>query len=150
MPRKFTAADGLIPGDLVHCGLDHLTAARLLFRSEPGHFDAAGYLTHIGVELLLKGWLLDSVGSFRDSHNLEALYDRLESECGATPLTEKHKELLAVLNQYAELRYPNRRKPTEIGDGNWPEIEALVGHLCRSMPKTLEQALEGIDPTKKA
>ena len=150
MARTFTAADGLIPGDLIHCGLDHLTAARLLFGSEPGHFDAAGYLAHIGVELLLKGWLLETTHQFRDTHQLSNLYVQLVSEAGAPPLDTNQSALLAVLDQYAALRYPNRKQPTGIGNENWPEIEALIGHLLRSMPKSIEEAIAQIDPVKKA
>lgn len=69
-PRIFTTADGLLPVDLAHCGLDHLTAAQRLFNSDPSHYDSAGYLAHIGVELLLKGWLLETTGRFEAIHNL--------------------------------------------------------------------------------
>lgn len=58
MARKFTVEDGLVPVDLLHCGLDHLAASKALFKLSPAGFDSAGYLAHIGVELLLKAWLL--------------------------------------------------------------------------------------------
>lgn len=150
MPRKFNAADGLIPADLVHCGIDHLSASRLLFKSDPRHFDAAGYLTHIGVELLLKGWLLESVGNFHDRHDLMILYDRLVSEAGASQLTDMQRALLAVLNNYGELRYPNRKRPTEIGNENWLAIEVLVDQIVHSMPASLELAIGMIASTNKA
>ncbi|MGF6781631.1 hypothetical protein P3T21_006867 [Paraburkholderia sp. GAS334] len=34
MRKKFTADDGVTTADMVHCGLDHLTAAQLLFASD--------------------------------------------------------------------------------------------------------------------
>jgi HEPN domain-containing protein len=150
MPRKFTTADGLVPEDLIHCGLDHITAAQLLFESDPGHFDAAGYLIHIGVELLLKGWLLETTGFFKDTHDLRLLYERLVSQASAVPPDNKQRGLLATLDEYANLRYPNRKHPTEIGTENLPEIEALIGHLLRSMPERIEQLVGQIDPVKKA
>ena len=53
-PRIFTPTDGLLPVDLAHCGLDHLTSAQKLFNSGPSHYDSAGYLAHIGIELLVR------------------------------------------------------------------------------------------------
>ncbi len=73
MARRFTQKDGLLPEDLVHCGLDHLAAAEALFATNASHFDSAGYLAHIGVELLLKGWHLQVFGEFEGIHNLHTL-----------------------------------------------------------------------------
>jgi hypothetical protein len=36
MARQFTAADGPVTADMIHCRLDHLTAAHLLFESDAG------------------------------------------------------------------------------------------------------------------
>ena len=77
MARVFSVSEGFAPVDFVHFGLDHTTAAGALFETSPSHFDSAGYLAHIGVELLLKGWLLQELGQFEGIHNLKALYARL-------------------------------------------------------------------------
>ena len=116
MPRNFTRADGLVPADLVHCGLDHMTAALVLFDTDPSHYDSAGYLAHIGVELLLKGWLLEAAGSFRGSHKLGPLYRELVESHGAPRLSSDAGAMLEKLDSYEVLRYPNRDQPTEVGN----------------------------------
>lgn len=148
--RTFYVDDGLVPADFVHCGLDHVTAARLLFDSDPSHFDSAGYLAHIGVELLLKAWLLQVNGQFDGVHSLRELYSQLEGKCGATKLESPQIAILNVLDQYEQLRYPNPKHPTEVGEDDWPQIESLVGFICRAMPLEIAEMLEGIVPGRKA
>lgn len=143
-PRIFTTADGVLSVDLAHCGLDHLTAAQRLFNSDPSHYDSAGYLAHIGVELLFKGWLLETTGRFEGIHNLGALHGQLVSFAAAPTLDDQSLIVLALLDQYESLRYPNRKNPTEVGQGDWSAIEALVGLLCRSMPPSLERELGNV------
>lgn len=143
-PRIFTADDGLLPVDLAHCGLDHLTAAQKLFKSDPSHYDSAGYLAHIGVELLFKGWLLETTGRFEGIHNLGALHGQLVSFAAAPALDARSLIVLSLLDEYESLRYPNRRSPTEVGQDHWPAIEALVGLLWRSMPKSIERGLVNV------
>lgn len=150
MARTFSTSDGLVPVDFAHCGLDHTTAARVLFGSDPSHYDSAGYLAHIGVELLLKSWLLQVLGQFEGVHNLMALYSELESKCGAPALNAGQIELLATLDGYEQLRYPNPKKPTEVGDGDWVRIEAFVGFVCNAMPQEIPSALEQVVPGRKA
>lgn len=141
--RIFSVAkDGLIPSDFLHSGLDHMTAAKLLFDSSPDHYDSGGYLAHIAVELLIKAWLLEIAGEFEGVHNLEILYAHLVEKHGISPLDEKHQATLRMLDQFEQLRYPNRKEPVEIGSTDFPGIDALVGHLCRSMPEAIPKALE--------
>ncbi|MES2687145.1 MAG: HEPN domain-containing protein [Pseudomonadota bacterium] len=145
-----TEKDGLVAADFLHGGLDHMTAAKLLFKSDdPSHFDSAGYLAHMAVELLVKSWLLEVAGEFEGIHNLQSLYDVLQKKYGVVPLDDEQQQVLKMLDQFEQLRYPNPKQPTEIGDEDLPRIEALVGHLCRSMPKTIPEALEKIEPGRK-
>ncbi len=150
MARTFSTADGLVPVDFAHCGLDHITAARALFETDPSHYDSAGYLAHIGVELLLKCWLLQVAGQFEGIHNLQLLYEQLAAKHGAPKLDESQTEVLTMLDQYEQLRYPNPKQPTEIGDEDWPKIERFVAFLCREMPQEIEKALEQVVPGRKA
>lgn len=150
MAREFSAKDGLVPVDLLHCGLDHLDAAKALFASNPIHYDSAGYLSHIGVELLIKAWLLQVTKSFEGIHNCKALYERLAEKCGTDKLTDEQAAIVGVLDGYESLRYPNRNKPTEVGDESWARVEALVGHICRAMPKELVAELEKVRAGTKA
>jgi len=151
MARVFTAEnDGVVAADFLHAGRDHMTAAKLLFESDdPSHFDSAGYLAHMAVELLLKAWLLEVAGEFEGIHNLQALYDVLQKKYGVSPLDDDQQGVLRILDQFEQLRYPNPKRPTEIGDEDLPRTEALVEHLCRSMPKTIPNALEKIEPGRK-
>lgn len=141
--------DGLVPCDFLHSGVDHMTAAKLLFESDPSHFDSAGYLAHMAVELLVKAWLLETAGEFEGIHNLQALYDVLAKKYGASPLSGEHQRVLKMLDQFEQLRYPNPKQPTDIGDADLPHIEALVGHLCRAMPQSIPEALEKIEAGRK-
>lgn len=150
MARTFSTADGFNPVDFAHCGLDHTTAAGALFDTDPSHYDSAGYLAHIGVELLLKSWLLQVLGQFEGIHYLTALYAELESKCGAPKLDSGQIELLATLDGYEQLRYPNPKQPTEVGDEDWPKIEAFVGFVCNAMPQAIPKALEQVVPGRKA
>jgi HEPN domain-containing protein len=150
MAHVYSKADGLIAADLIHCGLDHMTAAGALFGSDPSHFDSAGYLAHIGVELLLKGWLLEAAGRFDGIHSVQKLFRQLQQDHGAPTMSERQEELLKMLDDYEALRYPNLNKPTEVGNDDWPEIEALVGTLCRSMPQSVQEALGKVVAGRKA
>jgi HEPN domain-containing protein len=149
MARTFTTADGLIPVDLLHSGLDHFSAATELFRSSPSFLDSAGYLAHISVELLLKSWLLHSAGQFAGIHALRDLYDELAKSHGAVPLSEEEARILALLDEYAQLRYPNRNSPTEVGTEDLPAIEALIEAILGRLPKELREALDKVSPVQK-
>lgn len=150
MVRVFAPKDGVVAVDLLHCGLDHLDAAKALFGSNPSHFDSAGYLGHIGVELLLKAWLLHVTGEFEGIHSCTVLFERIMQECAAPKATDEHLAALVLLDQHESLRYPNRKAPTEVGDDQWPTIESFVGHICRSMPKELSGELEKVEAGRKA
>jgi HEPN domain-containing protein len=78
-PRIFTSKDGLVAVDLIHCAMDYLSAAELLFGSGPHLYDSASYLAHLGIEMLLKGWLLEVNGSFEGVHLLSNLHGTLLS-----------------------------------------------------------------------
>ncbi len=149
MARVFTKDDGLIPVDLVHCALDHLSAAQALFESNPAHYDSAGYLAHIGVEMLLKGWLLEVNGSFKGTHNLNELYNNLIVAGAAPELDDDNTSVLNILDGYEKLRYPNLNAPTEVGDNDWIDINNLVGIMCRSIPLEIEEALSKINQSDK-
>ena len=144
MHREFMKSDGLLPVDLVHSAMDHLTAAELLFDAGPHLYDSAGYLSQLGIELLLKGWLLEVVGFFDGTHSLKDLYNTLCTEI-ADDLEEIDAAILGKLDNFADLRYPNRHSPVEIGDDDWEQISIEVGHICRAMPEEIVAELEKIN-----
>lgn len=147
--KVFSTKNGLVAVDLLHCALDHLSAAELLFNSTPDRYDSAGYLAHLGVELLLKSWSLHGVGEFEGVHRLEALYDTLIGKLSAPALSEADRSTLRKLDTFAELRYPNRNEPTPVGTEDWDTIRTLVGAICNSMPNALTSELEKIEPGNK-
>jgi hypothetical protein len=51
----YTVADGVSVPDLLHFGLDHISAAQTLLKSNARHFDSAGYLTHLGFGTFIEG-----------------------------------------------------------------------------------------------
>ena len=136
-PRTFAKKDGVRAGDLLQCGEDHLSAAKALFSSSPAYFDSAGYLTHMGLELLMKSWLLKAAGEFPGIHRLSDLYDDLVRRHGAPSLTKAERNLLAKLDKFETLRYPNRKSPTEVGTADSQAAEGFVAKLRSLMPKSI-------------
>lgn len=76
MAKKFTEKQGYSPRDLFHFGIDHLESGRILYTQGPASsFDSAGYLAHLGIELLLKAWHLHQFKRFENEHSLVKLYE---------------------------------------------------------------------------
>lgn len=148
--RTFTRADGYIPADLAHCGIDHLGAAEVLFKTGPSHYDSAGYLSHLGIELVLKGWLLEAAGAFNDGHRLSDLYQDLVNRKLAEPLDATSTALLTKLDTFFSLRYPKPEAPTEIGSEDLDTVRELGRLLYKAIPESLRHELEKIEPGKKA
>jgi hypothetical protein len=51
--KMFSRSDGYTEQDLLQSATDHLASARRLFEGGPRCFDSAGYLSHLGIELIL-------------------------------------------------------------------------------------------------
>ncbi len=149
MPRNYSAADGHTVRDLLHYGLDHLSAARHLLNSSASWFDSAGYLAHIAVELLLKAWHLEVFGSFPAVHSLLQLWTELSEQPDVRPLAPGTVRTLALLDQYEKLRYPNLLNQIEIGSEHIVRIDALIKALHMRMPLGLSEAREKIDVLQK-
>lgn len=149
MVKRFTRADGFKPEDLMHSGIDHIGSAEVLFQRDPSCYDSAGYLAHLGLELILKGMHLFTLHEFQDSHELKKLYDRLQANETVPPLGAEMRDLLARLSTFGELRYPKPAGPVEIGSDDLPEIRAFARVLLHAMPKDLLAALEAIVPGRK-
>jgi HEPN domain-containing protein len=136
--RKFTKEDGVEAGDLLHCGVDHLSAARYLFAASPSFYDSAGYLAHIGIELLLKSWLLEVAGEFPGIHNISELWSTLMNDHGGPALSEDESRLLTKLDQFETLRYPSRKVPMEVGTEDWEMIDVFSEKVRGCMPQSIE------------
>ena len=151
MPKRvFTRDDGYVPADLVRCGVDHLSAARHLFERDPDAYDSAGYLSQLGIELILKGWLLEASGKFSDDHRLSRLYGELVRQKRAEPLDAEMVALLGKLDSFFNLRYPKPERPMEIGSEDADRVRVFASMLYHSMPKSLLDALGKLESNKKA
>ncbi len=148
--RVFTK-DDYNAADLLQGGLDHIKAAELLLRQSPEVFDSAGYLAHMGFELMLKSWMLHSTGSFKGIHSLEALIKDMQENKLQISLTEKEQQTLAYLKSFEELRYPTirNRNSVEIGSEDIDQIYELADAIWQQMPEKLIEEHEHIPPGKK-
>ena len=146
--KKFKARDGFKSEDLIQYALDHLTSAKLLFESDPRCYDSAGYLAHLGLEVMLKSILLKLTGEFPAGHNLESLYN-LAKKIGARQIRKDEVKTLKKINQFFKLRYANPQNPIEIGDDDWEIIEQLFYNLLTNFPADILSKLNNSDYYKK-
>lgn len=148
-PRVFKRVDGFEPKDLIHSGLDHVNAAENLFGASASFFDSAGYLVHMGFELLLKAWHLEVFGEFFGIHSLRELVRQLRVKGQEINLSEEENEVLKIADRYSELRYPNPKQGIEVGMDDWEKINALLNRVWEQAPNAFDGYFESIDPTRK-
>jgi len=146
----FTSADGYTVEDLLHFGYGHFDAARALFQADAAFLDSAGYLAHLGVELVLKAWHLAWFGQFDNTHDLVELFDALKNKDGALDIGGENQRFLSELDKFYLLRYPRQKDgPVEVGSDQLEHLDALLEALWKVMPKQLVEIYEKIDPTMK-
>jgi len=102
--KKFTRQNGFSETELLHWAIDHLASAKILFEANPRCFDSAGYLSHLGIELILKAILLNGRNEFPNEHSLVELSNSIETYGAKFNYTNEHKETLEVLDGFNELR----------------------------------------------
>jgi HEPN domain-containing protein len=144
MAKHFTEADGYSVRDILHFGVDHLESARILFGQGANCLDSAGYLSHLGLELLLKAWHLHQFKSFENKHDLVGLYGCLKPYLDGTPFSTEQEDFLRQLDSYYELRYPRQHDPIETGTDDWVLIDKLLDTLWAQMPEELLSVLSEI------
>ncbi len=149
MPRIFKSEEGYQARDLIHYGLDHVNAAENLFRSSPSYFDSAGYLLHMGFELLLKAWHLEVLSEFPAVHCLTDLVEELQKNGRQLSLTDAEWCVLEMVDSYGELRYPNPNVGTEVGSDDWESVDSLLKTILEQTPESFDEYVETIDPTRK-
>ena len=148
-PRVFKRTDGFEPRDFIHSGLDHVNAAESLFKANASFFDSAGYLVHMGFELLLKAWHLEVFGEFCGIHSLRDLVQQLREKGQELNLSEEENDVLEIADTYGELRYPNPKQGVEVGTDDWEKIDALLNRIWEQTPNTFDGYFQSIDPTRK-
>jgi len=138
--------------DLLQAGLDHLKAAEILLRESPEVFDSAGYLAHLGIELMIKSWMIISIGSFNAIHSLKQLIKDMEKGNCKLSLTERELQTLAYIEKFKDLRYPSliSRNPVEIGSADIDQINQLADTIWQQMPDQLVTEYGEISHGKKA
>lgn len=115
----------------------------------PRCLDSAGYLSHLGLELLLKAFLLLVTGNFRDDHSLANLLRALEANGAKVSLSEAHAATIKQLDEFYNLRYPQPAGSPTVGDVAWNSIHSLFSALGEQLPETLRRELSKLDRTKK-
>lgn len=144
--KKFTRQDGFSERELLHWAIDHLAAAKILFDENHRCFDSAGYLIHLGIELVLKAILLNSNNEFPNEHSLAELSNLIGKEGVKLNYTNNQEETLKTLDSFNELRYPKASIPIEIGTDDWTKIKAFFEHLIFMLPDEIQQDLRQIKP----
>jgi len=115
----------------------------------PRCVDSAGYLSHLGLELLLKAFLLLVTGEFRDDHSLANLLRALEADGAKVNLSEEHAATIKQLDEFYNLRYPQPAGSPSVGDLAWTAIHSLFSALAEQLPEDLRRELFKLDRTKK-
>ena len=146
---KYKREDGYFEEDLLQSSMHHLHAASLLFQRGPDLYDSGGYLVHLSIELLLKSWLLSLTGEFPGTHNLQDLRQKIAVVTADIKLTKEQNKTIELINRLYELRYPNRRTPTEVGSETFKLVFQLYEVLEVRLPNDLKQKLASLPHEKK-
>jgi HEPN domain len=162
--KSFTEKQGYKPVDLLHAASDHLFSANTLFSAgglfdlvgiisieAPRCFDSAGYLSHLGIELMLKALLLSQARHFPDEHSLNKLLIMIQSSGAVLSIDSGDKAILSKLDQFAKLRYPdpNGVGLPSIGEDDWPMIHRLWSKLFDQLPEIVKREACDIDRSMK-
>jgi HEPN domain-containing protein len=141
--------DGFFPEDILQSSFHHYEAAKKLLNDAPGLFDSGGYILHLSIELMLKAWVLHINGEFDGTHSLQHLRQCLIESGTKLPFTKEENKVLDHLDSLNKLRYPNRKKPTEVGSEELQLAETIVQKIWQSIPHDLVTAYESIPSGSK-
>jgi len=146
----YTEKDGYTIEDLLHFGYGHIDAARALLQDDSEFFDSAGYLAHLGVELVLKAWHLAWFNQFDNTHDLITIFGDLKTNSVFLDIGVENEVFLEELDKFYFLRYPRRKDgPIEVGSDQLEPLDALLDALWEAMPKQLIETYEKIDRANK-
>jgi HEPN domain-containing protein len=147
--KTFTRRDGFTQLDLLHFAADHLGCAKVLSGRSSRCFDSAGYLCHLGMELVLKAILLNISNEFPNEHSLSELSKLIEKQGLKINYGKQHSHTVRMLDGFNELRYPNPSNPIEIGNDVLERIENLFDFLYVRLPKRIQEKLKQLDHSHK-
>jgi HEPN domain-containing protein len=147
--KIFTRQDGFSETELLHSAIDHLASAKVLFDKSPRCYDSAGYLCHLGIELVLKAIILNKCDGFPDKHSLGELSKSIERQSVKLNYGTDQKDTISMLDGFYELRYPKPSNPIEIGDDDWERIKNLFDFLILMLPEEIKDELKEMGHFKK-
>jgi HEPN domain-containing protein len=147
--KKFTRQNSYSELELLHSAVDHLGSAKVLFDRSPRCYDSAGYLCHLGIELVLKAIILNKCNEFPNEHSLVELSKLIERQSVKLNYGTDHKNTISMLDGFYELRYPKPSNPIEIGDDGWGRIKSLLHFLILMLPEEIKDELNEMDHSKK-
>ena len=147
--KIYKREDGYFEEDLLQSSLHHLHAASILFKSGPDFYDSAGYLVHLSIELLFKSWQLSLTNEFLGTHILQNLRQLITSIRGEIKLSKTQNKTIELIDRLYDLRYPNRKLPTEVGEEEFELARKLYESLRTCLPAELEEKVSNIPFGKK-
>ena len=146
----FSAKDDFTVEDMLYFGYGHIDAARTLFEDDPSFLDSAGYLAHLGTELILKAWHLLWFGQFDNTHDLVHLYTRIKENDNSRNIGADNETFLAELDKFYLLRYPRRKEgPVEIASNQLIHFDTLHDALWEKFPIELKDSYATLDLARK-
>jgi len=128
---------------LIQYCVDHLGAAEKLYelsgRWTWQYLHSAAFLSHLGIELLLKTCLLHLEGEFPADYKLKRLWRRLSKK--GINLSQENKKWLRDLNRCIELRYPIVGTGPEVDINNWKKTKTLFEELRTNVPEEIRKQI---------
>jgi HEPN domain-containing protein len=94
--KTYTRKDGFSEIELLHSAVDHLASAKILFDTNARCFDSAGYLSHLGIELIFKALLLNKSDQFPPEHSLAKLSLLIRNQGVNLNYTQGHEQTLKI------------------------------------------------------
>jgi hypothetical protein len=90
----------------------------------------------MGIELMLKAWILHQDSKFPGIHPIPVLVQELRCLVPSLAFTTKENKRLRIF-RFVELRYPNRSSPVEIGEQDIEQIHGVADALAANARRTL-------------
>ena len=147
----FSTSGGFTTKDMLQCGFAHSAAACDLFSRSPTFYDSAGYLAHLGIEIILKAWHLHCFGEFSNTHKLATLYGQLRELDRSIQFSPQLEAFIKKLDKYYFLRYPRRFEgPIEVGSVDKESVESLLAAIWNLFPEILRTEYNSLDATEKS
>lgn len=141
--KKIFTRNDCSESDLIQYCVDHLRTAEKLYelsgRCTWEYLHSAAFLSHLGIELLLKSCLLHFENEFPAIHDLKRLF-RMVRKNGIN-ISEQNKKWLNYLNACNALRYPNETVGTEVDVNQWAKTKALFEELRTKVPAEIRQQI---------